>query len=162
MGQNERNAKSGTSVESCSLLLQTTLHFTTDIFSAKSRVRICKHFVNKLPSPAVRRCNSFCFYGIAAAMGLRHTNGNIGVIISNIRPECFSFSLPLLQFQKRFNFKSAFWPVLQKTIEINRLTLSSPLLRPDLGELAKPDTKKWTRLSPCPICTSNLLIFIQS
>ena len=27
---------------------------------------------------------------------------------------------------------------------------------------AKPDTKKWTRLSPCPICTSNLLIFIQS
>ena len=40
--------------------------------------------------------------GIAAAMGLRHTNGNIGVTISNIRPECFSFSLPLLQFQKRF------------------------------------------------------------
>ncbi len=84
---------------------------------------------------AVRRCNSFCFYGIAAAMGLRHTNGNIGVTISNIRPECFSFSLPLLQFQKRF------WPVLQKTIETNRLPLSSPLLRPDLGELAKPDTK---------------------
>ena len=102
MGQNERNAKSGTSVESCSLLLQTSFHFTTDIFSAKSRVCICKHFVNKLPSPAVRRCNSFCFYGIAAAIGLRHTNGNIGVTISNIRPECFSFSLPLLQFQKRF------------------------------------------------------------
>lgn len=81
--------------------------FTTDIFSAKSRVRICKHFVNKLPSPAARRCNSFCFYGIAAAMGLRHTNGNIGVIISNIRPECFSFSLPLLQFQKRFLASSA-------------------------------------------------------
>ena len=76
--------------------------FTTDIFSAKSRVCICKHFVNKLPPPAVRRCNSFCFYGIAAAIGLRHTNGNIGVTISNIRPECFSFSLPLLQFQKRF------------------------------------------------------------
>lgn len=124
--------------------------FTTDIFSAKSRVRICKHFVNKLPSPAVRRCNSFCFYGIAAAMGLRHTNGNIGVIISNIRPECFSFSLPLLQFQKRFNFKSAFWPVLQKTIEINRLTLSSPLLRPDLGELAKPDTKKMDKTFALP------------
>ena len=102
MGQNERNAKSGTSVESCSLLLQTSFHFTTDIFSAKSRVCICKHFVNKLPSPAVRRCNSFCFYGIATAIGLRHTNGNIGVTISNIRPECFSFSLPLLQFQKRF------------------------------------------------------------
>ena len=102
MGQNERNAKSGTSVESCSLLLLTSLHFTTDIFSAKSRVCICKHFVNKLPSPAVRRCNSFCFYGIAAAIGLRHTNGNIGVTISNIRPECFSFSLTLLQFQKRF------------------------------------------------------------
>ena len=162
MGQNERNAKSGTSIESCSLLLQTSFHFTTDIFSAKNRACICKHFVNKLPPPAVRRCNSFCFYGIAAAIGLRHTNGNIGVTISNIRPECFSFSLPLLQFQKRFNFKSAFWPVLQKTIEINRLTLSSPLLRSGVGELAKPDTKKWTRLSPCPICTSNLLIFIQS
>ena len=47
MGQNERNAKSGTSVESCSLLLQASLHFTTDIFSAKSRVRICKHSVNE-------------------------------------------------------------------------------------------------------------------
>ena len=107
MGQNERNAKTGTSVESCSLLRLTSLHFTADIFSAKSRVRICKHFVNKLPSPAVRRCNSFCFYGIAAAMGLRHTNGNIGVTISNIQPECFSFSLPLLQFQKRFLASSA-------------------------------------------------------
>ena len=107
MGQNERNAKTGTSVESCSLLLQTSFHFTTDIFSVKSRVCICKLFVNKLPSPAVRRCNSFCFYGIAAAMGLRHTNGNIGVTISNIRPECFSFSLPLLQFQKRFLASSA-------------------------------------------------------
>ena len=135
MGQNERNAKSGTSVESCSLLLQTSFHFTTDIFSAKSRVRICKHFVNKLPSPAVRHFNSFCFYGIAAAIGLRHTNGNIGVTISNIRPECFLSPYPY------YNFKSAFWPVLQKTIEINRLTLSSPLLRPDLGELAKLDTK---------------------
>ena len=92
MGQNERNAKTGTSVESCSLLLQTSLHFTTDIFSAKSRVHICKHFVNKLPSPAVRRCNSSCFYGIAAVMGLRHTNGNIDVTISKARPEHFSFS----------------------------------------------------------------------
>ena len=34
-------------------------------------------------------------------MGLRHTNGNIGVTISNIRPERFSFSLPLLQSPKR-------------------------------------------------------------
>ena len=67
-------------------------HFTTDIFSAKSRVCICKHFANRLPSPAVRRCNSFCFYGIAAAMGLRHTNGNIGVTISKARPERFSSS----------------------------------------------------------------------
>ena len=48
-----------------------------------------------------------------------------------------------------------------KTIETNRLHLSSPLLRPDLGELAKPDTKM-DKTSPCPICTSNLLIFIQS
>ena len=71
-------------------------------FFSKKQWCICKHFVNKLPPPAVRRCNSFCFYGIAAAMGLRHANGNIGVTISNIRPECFSFSLPLLQFQKRF------------------------------------------------------------
>ena len=156
MGQNERNAKSGTSIESCSLLLQTSFHFTTDIFSAKSRLCICKHFVNKLPPPAVRRRNSFCFYGIAAAMGLRHTNGNIGVTISKIRPECF-FSLPLLQSQKRFLATSA-----NKAFAINRPVRFSPLLRPDLGDLAKPDTKKWTRLSPCPICTSNLLIFIQS
>ena len=137
MGQNERNAKSGTSVESCSLLLQTSFHFTTDIFSAKSRVCICKHFVNKLPSPAIRRCNSFCFYGIAAAMGLRHTNGNIGVTISNIRPECFSFSLPLLQSQKRFLASSA-----NKAFGIDHPSRFSPLLRPDLGELAKPDTIK--------------------
>ena len=157
MGQNERNAKSGTSVESCSLLLQTSLHFTTDISSAKSRVCICKHFVNKLPPPAVRRCNSFCFYGIAAAIGLRHTNGNIGVTISKIRPECFSFSLPLLQFQKRFLASSA-----NKAFEIIRPARRSPLIRSDLGDLARPDTKNWTRLSPCPICTSNLLIFIQS
>ena len=53
MGQNERNAKSGTSVESCSLLLLTSLHFTTDIFSAKSRVRICKYSANEQLSPAV-------------------------------------------------------------------------------------------------------------
>ena len=157
MGQNEQNAKSGTSIESCSLLLQTSFHFTTDIFSAKSRLCICKHFVNELPPPAVRRRNSFCFYGIAAAMGLRHTNGNIGVAISNIRPECFSFSLPLLQFQKRFLASSA-----NKAFEIIRPAHRLPLLRSGVGDLAKPDTKKWTRLSPCPICTSNLLIFIQS
>ena len=157
MGQNERNAKSGTSIESCSLLLQTSFHFTTDILSAKSRAYICKHSVNEKPSSAVRRCNSFCFYGIAAAIGLRHTNGNIGVTISNIRPGCFSFSLPLLQFQKRFLATSA-----NKAFAINRPVRFSPLLRSGVGDLAKPDTKKWTRLSPCPICTSNLLIFIQS
>ena len=157
MGQNEQNAKSGTSVESCSLLLQTSFHFTTDIFSAKSRVCICKHFANRLPSPAVGRCNSFCFYGIAAAMGLRHTNGNIGVTISKIGPECFSLSLPLLQFQNRVLASSA-----NKAFEIIRPARRSPLIRSDLGDLARPDTKNWTRLSPCPICTSNLLIFIQS
>ena len=102
MGQNERNAKSGTSVESCSLLLQTSLHFTTDIFSVKSRVCICKHSVNEQLSSVIHRCNFFCFYGIAAAAELRRTNGNVGVTISNIRPKCFSFSLPLLQSQKRF------------------------------------------------------------
>ena len=133
------------------------LQLTTDIFSVKSRVRICKYFVYKLPSPAVPHCNSFCFYGIAAAMGLRHTNGNIGVTISNIRPECFSFSLPLLQFQKRFLDSSA-----NKAFGIEHPARFSPLLRSGVGDLAKPDTKKWTRLSPCPICTSNLLIFIQS
>ena len=157
MGQNERNAKSGTSVESCSLLLQTSFHFTTDIFSAKSRLCICKHFVNKLPPPAVRRRNSFCFYGIAAAMGLRHTNGNIGVTISKIRPECFSFSLPLLQSQKRFLATSANKSVCDKP--------SCPLFTTTTvwcGRFGKAGHKKWTRLSPCPICTSNLLIFIQS
>ena len=54
-GTNERNAKSGTSVESCSLLLQTSLHFTTDISSAKSKVRICKHYVNECRQPVIRR-----------------------------------------------------------------------------------------------------------
>ena len=145
MGQNERNAKTGTLVESCSLLLQTSFHFTTDIFSAKSRVCICKHFVNKLPSPAVRRCNSFCFYGIAAAIGLRHTNGNIGVTISNIRPECFSFSLPLLQFQKRFLASSA-----NKAFEIIRPAHRLPLLRSGVGDLAKPDTKKLDKTFALP------------
>ncbi|WP_195615460.1 hypothetical protein [Intestinimonas butyriciproducens] len=84
MGQNEQNAKSGTSVESCSLLLQTSLHFTTDIFPAKSRVYACKHFVNVRLLPAIRRCNFFCFYGIAAAAELRRTNGNIANTIENI------------------------------------------------------------------------------
>ena len=130
---------------------------TTDIFSAKSRVYICKHSVNEKPSPVVRRCNSFCFYGIVAAIGLRHTNGNIGVTISNIRPECFSFSLPLLQSQKRFLATSA-----NKAFAIKHPARCSPLIQLDAGDLAKPDTKNWTRLSPCPICTSNLLIFIQS
>ena len=110
--------------------------FTTDIFSAKSRACICKHSVNEKPSPAVRRCNSFCFYGIAAAIGLRHTNGNIGVTISNIRPECFSFSLPLLQSQKRFLATSA-----NKAFEIIRPAHRLPLLRSGVGDLAKPDTK---------------------
>lgn len=146
MGQNERNAKSGTSIESCSLLLQTSFHFTTDIFSAKSRLCICKHFVNKLPPPAVRRRNSFCFYGIAAAMGLRHTNGNIGVTISKIRPECFSFSLPLLQSQKRFLATSA-----NKAFEINHPARCSPLLRSGVGDLAKSDIKNRARLLPCPV-----------
>ena len=141
----EQNAKSGTSVESCSLLLQTSLHFTTDIFSAKSRVCVCKHFVNRLPSPAVRRWDFFCFYGIAAAMGLRHTNGNIGVTISNIQPECFSLSLPLLQSQKRFLATSA-----NKAFGINYPAHCSSLLRSDVDVLARPDTKNWTRLSTCP------------
>ena len=92
MGQNEQNAKSGTSVESCSLLLQTSLHFTTDSFSAKSRVRICKLFVNEQPSPTIRRCDFFCFYGIAAAAGLRRTNGNIANTIGNIDCEIFFLS----------------------------------------------------------------------
>ena len=65
--------------------------------------------------------------------------------------------IPLLQFQKRFLATSA-----NKAFVINRPVRFSPLLRSGVGDLAKPDTKKWTRLSPCPICTSNLLIFIQS
>ena len=114
MGQNERNAKSGTSVESCSLLLLTSLHFTTDIFSAKSRVCICKHSVNEKSSPVVRRYNSFCFYGIAAAMGLRHANGNIGVTISNIRPECFFF-LPTLTTISKALFGQIFGKLFCRT-----------------------------------------------
>lgn len=63
-------------------------------------------------------------------MGLRHTNGNIGVTISNIRPECFSFSLPLLQFQKRFLASSA-----NKAFEIIRPAHRLPLLRSGVGDL---------------------------
>ena len=146
MGQNEQNAKSGTSVESCSLLLQTSLHFTTDIFSAKSRVRICKHSANEQPSPAVRRCDLFCFYGSAAAAGLRRTNGDIGVTISKIRPERLSFPLPLLQSQKRFLATSA-----NKAFEINHPARCSPLLRSGVGDLAKSDIKNRARLLPCPV-----------
>ena len=104
MGQNERNAKSGTSVESCSLLLQTSLHFTTDIFSAKSRVCICKYSVNEQLSSVIRRCNFFCFYGIAAAAGLRRTNGNIANTIRNIDRWDF------LSLYPYYNLKNAFWP----------------------------------------------------
>ena len=92
MGQNERNAKSGTSVESCSLLLQTSLHFTTDIFSAKSRVRICKHSVNERQQSVIRRWDFSCFYGIAAAAELRRTIGNIANTIGNIDRWDFLFS----------------------------------------------------------------------
>ena len=56
--------------------------------------------------------------------------------ISNIRPECFSFSLPLLQFQKRFLATSA-----NKAFVINRPVRFLPLLRSGVGDLAKPDTK---------------------
>ena len=59
-----------------------------------------------------------------------------GVMALDIRPECFSFSLPLLQSQKRFLASSA-----NKAFAINRPVRFSPLLRSDVGELAKPDTK---------------------
>ena len=125
-------------------------------FIGKSRVYICKHSVNEKPSPAVRRRNSFCFYGIAAAIGLRHTNGNIGVTIGNIRPLRFSFSLPLLQFQKRFLASSAKNDWNKPSYPLFTTTTAWP------GRVGKAGYKNWTRLSPCPICTSNLLIFIQS
>lgn len=57
---------------------------------------------------------------------------NIGVTISNIRPECFSFSLPLLQSQKRFLATSA-----NKAFAINRPVRFSPLLRSGVDVLAK-------------------------
>ena len=52
--------------------------------------------------------------------------------ISNIRPECFSFSLPLLQSQKRFLATSA-----NKAFAINRPVRFSPLLRSGVDVLAK-------------------------
>ena len=156
MGQNERNAKSGTSVESCSLLLQTSLHFTTDISSAKSRVCICKHFVNELPSPAVRCCDFFSVF--MASQQRDYDIPMVTLALPLVRLDRSVFlPLPLLQSQKRFLATSA-----NKAFAINRPARFSPLLRSDVGDLARPDTKKWTRLSPCPICTSNLLIFIQS
>ena len=60
----------------------------------------------------------------------------MGDTISNIRPEGFSFSLPLLQFQKRFLATSA-----NKAFVINRPVRFLPLLRSGVGDLAKPDTK---------------------
>ena len=156
MGQNEQNAKSGTSVESCSLLLQTSFHFTTDIFSAKSRVCICKHFVNELPSPAVR-----CFDFFSVFMASQQRDYDIPMVtlaLPLVRLDRSVFPpLPLLQSQKRFLATSA-----NKAFEINHPACCSSLLRYDKSDLARPDTKNWTRLSPCPICTSNLLIFIQS
>ena len=156
MGQNERNAKSGTSVESCSLLLQASLHFTTDIFPAKSRVCICKHFVNELPSPAVRCCDFFSVF--MASQQRDYDIPMVTLALPLVRLDRSVFPpLPLLQSQKRFLATSA-----NKAFAINRPVRFSPLLRSGVGDLAKPDTKNWTRLSPCPICTSNLLIFIQS
>ena len=105
----------------------------------------------------IRRCYLFCFYGNATVVGLRRTNGNIANTIESLTAEIFFLSLPLLQSQKRFLATSA-----NKAFAINRPVRFSPLLRSGVGDLAKPDTKNWTRLSPCPICTSNLLIFIQS
>ena len=156
MGQNEQNAKSGTSVESCSLLLLTSLHFTTDIFPAKSRVCICKHFVNKLPSPAVRCCDFFSVF--MASQQRDYDIPMVTLALPLVRLDRSVFPpLPLLQFQKRFLATSA-----NKAFAINRPVRFSLLLRSGVGDLAKPDTKNWTKLSPCPICTSNLLIFIQS
>lgn len=105
MGQNERNAKSGTSVESCSLLLQASLHFTTDIFPAKSRVRICKHFVNELPSPAVRCCDFFSVF--MASQQRDYDIPMVTLALPLVRLDRSVFSpLPLLQSQKRFLAKS--------------------------------------------------------
>ena len=109
LGQNERTANYGTSVESCSLLLQASLHFTTDIFPAKSRVCICKHFVNELPSPAVRCCDFFSVF-----------------MASQQRWDCdiptVTLALPLATFDQSvflspypyYNRKNAFWPVFGK------------------------------------------------
>ena len=108
MGQNERNAKSGTSVESCSLLLLTSLHFTTDIFSAKSR----GVFVNILWTS----CRRPPF--VAATLS--------AFTVSQQRWDCdmptVTLVLPLATFDQSvflspypyYNFKSAFWPVFSK------------------------------------------------
>ena len=144
MGQNERNAKSGTSVESCSLLLQTSLHFTTDISSAKSRVCICKHFVNKLPSPAVRCCDFFSVF--MASQQRDYDIPMVTLALPLVRLDRSVFPpLPLLQSQKRFLATSA-----NKAFVINHPALSSPLLRSSVGDLAKPDTKKLDKTFALP------------
>ena len=110
MGQNERNAKSGTSVESCSLLLLTSLHFTTDIFSAKSR----GVFVNILWTS----CRRPPF--VAATLS--------AFTVSHQRWDCdmptVTLVLPLATFDQSvflspypyYNFKSAFWPDFRKIV----------------------------------------------
>ena len=98
-------SKSGTSVESCSLLLQASLHFTTDIFPAKSRVRICKHFVNELPSPAVRCCDFFSVF--MASQQRDYDIPMVTLALPLVRLDRSVFPpLPLLQSQKRFLAKS--------------------------------------------------------
>ena len=135
MGQNERNAKSGTSVESCSLLLLTSLHFTTDIFPAKSRVCICKHFVNKLPSPAVRCCDFFSVF--MASQQRDYDIPMVTLALPLVRLDRSVLPpLPLLQFQKRFLATSA-----NKAFAINRPAHYSPLPRPDVSGLAKSRKK---------------------
>ena len=103
--QQDSDAKSGTSVESCSLLLQASLHFTTDIFPAKSRVRICKHFVNELPSPAVRCCDFFSVF--MASQQRDYDIPMVTLALPLVRLDRSVFPpLPLLQSQKRFLAKS--------------------------------------------------------
>ena len=88
--------------------------------------------MNEQLSSVIRCCNFFCFNGSAAAAGLRRTNSDIGVTISKARPERFPFSLPLLQSQKRFLPTFA-----NKAFEIIRPARCSPLIRSDMGDLAK-------------------------
>jgi hypothetical protein len=107
------------------------------------------------------------FFRVQAAKNSAFCGHNAANMSISDAPDCASIRnfaenrllayICLLQSQKRFLATSANKAFAGKP--------SCPLFTTTTvwcGRFGKAGHKKWTRLSPCPICTSNLLIFIQS